>query len=151
MFSLEANQILFISRGTSYLLGGNYQKFNLAYLSRQGIYRKGLWKCSYWKFHGCNFSRNQRNQTQPSPKSAPEKRLQGLSLWVKHGPLSKLTALDTQYHTLDFVDEFHLTLSLYTTIPLFKPLVRVSERLYMSRPNSRYQAGRESASFQSCQ
>lgn len=71
-------------------------------------------------FHGCNFSRNQRNQTQPSPKSAPEKRLQGLSLWVKHGPLSKLTALDTQYHTLDFVDEFHLTLSLYTTIPFFQ-------------------------------
>ena len=61
-----------------------------------------------------------RDQTQPSSKSAPEKWLQGLSPWVMHGPLLKLTALDTQYHTLDFVDEFHLTLSLYITTPLFK-------------------------------
>lgn len=56
------------------------------------------------------------------PNLLQKKRLQGLSLWVKHGPLSKLTALDTQYHTLDFVDEFHLTLSNFTpTIPFFKP------------------------------
>lgn len=87
-------------------------------------------------FHGCNCRNQKEINTAKSQlqKNGPRDCHCGSNM-----ASSKLTALDTQYHTLIL---WMTPPDLKPLLPLFhffKLLVRVSERLYMSRPKLRHQ------------